>query len=156
MELLTWVESLGVSVWVREAPTLLALPTILTLHTFGLMVLVGASWTLDLRLLGLGRSIPLEPMRALFAVMWGGFAVNAATGLLLFAADATNRGTSILFLFKMALVAAGVVVLRAIQRDVFGDNRDPVRVSGRARALAATSILVWIAVITAGRLLAYV
>ena len=64
-----------------------AYPTVLTLHTFGMMVLVGAALMIDLRLLGFGRGIPLQSMDRLFSVMWGAFALNAVTGH-----DAVHRG----------------------------------------------------------------
>ena len=61
MDLFTWLEGSAFSTWVREAPTIWAFSTILTLHTFGMGVLVGASALLDLRLLGIGRTMPLGP-----------------------------------------------------------------------------------------------
>jgi len=74
----------------------------------------------------------------------------------LFAADATKRGTSVIFLVKLVLVAAGVVTIVLIKREVYGKNPAPVTVSGTARRLAIASLLVWSAAISAGRLLAYV
>ena len=58
MGVLVWLESLPLAVWVRESPSVWAQPTVLTLHTMGMAVLVGASWVLDLRLLGISRNIP--------------------------------------------------------------------------------------------------
>src|SRR5262245_15781359 len=97
---LSWLEGSTFSVWLRESTTIWGYPTVLTLHTFGMGVLVGASWTLDLRLLGVGRRMPLGPLRALFPVMWAGFWINAVTGSMLFAATAAARGTSKLFAAK--------------------------------------------------------
>ena len=59
MEILTSLEHSGVATWIRESPSIWGYPTILTLHTVGLAVLVGANWALDLRLLGVARQIPL-------------------------------------------------------------------------------------------------
>ena len=42
----------------RESPSVWAHPTVLTLHTMGMAVLVGASWVLDLRLLGISPQHP--------------------------------------------------------------------------------------------------
>ena len=124
MALLTWLESTGLSTWVREGESIWAFPTILTLHTFGLGLLVGANTIVNLRLLGIGRRVPLEPLRPLFSVMWGGFWLNAFTGSLLFAADATERGTS-----AVLPVEAGV---RGNRRR--GDGRDQtIRVRRAAR-----------------------
>jgi hypothetical protein len=150
------LQDTGLSTWIREANSLMAFPGILTLHTMGLGLLVGAAAVLDLRLLGMGGRLPLAPMRDLFHLMWIGFVVNAVTGTLLFAADAVRRGTSVFFLAKLLLVAGGVVTMVLIKRNIFGPNADPVRPSATAKRLAIASLLIWSAAITAGRLLAYV
>jgi hypothetical protein len=150
------LQNTGMSTWIREANTLMAFPGILTLHTMGLGVLVGAAAVLDLRLLGMGGRVPLAPMRELFRLMWIGFVINAVTGTLLFAADAVRRGTSVFFLAKLLLVASGVVTMVLIKRNVFGPQADPIKPSATAKRLALASLLIWAAAITAGRLLAYV
>jgi hypothetical protein len=154
--MLTSLENSALSQWLLGSNSIWAYPTVLTLHTFGMMVLVGAALMLDLRLLGFGRGIPLGSMRTLFRLMWIAFWLNAVTGSMLFAADATKRGTSVIFLVKLLLVALGVVTIVLIRRNVYGANAEPVTVSGTAKLLAIASILVWTAAITTGRLLAYV
>jgi hypothetical protein len=150
------LEASGLSTWLRESDSLWALPTILTLHTLGLAVLVGSSWAFDLRVLGMGRTIPLGPFRTLFKVMWLGFWINLVTGLLLFAADAERKAGSTLFLAKMLFVIVGVVMLVMIRKHVYGaDGTAPERVSSSAKVLAIVSIAAWSAAISAGRLLAY-
>jgi hypothetical protein len=154
--MLQWLQDTGVSTWIREANSLMAFPGILTLHTMGLGVLVGAAAVLDLRLLGMGGRMPLRPMRDLFRLMWLGFIVNAVTGTLLFAADAVKRGSSLFFFAKLAFVAVGVVTMVLIHRNVYSPDADPVTPTVTAKRLAVVSLLVWTAAITAGRLLAYV
>ena len=85
-----------------------------------------------------------------------GFAINTVTGLMLFAADAMERGTSWLFLFKMIFVAVGVVTAVLIRHrlDETGDN--PGTISRDVRRLAMVSLFVWTAAVVSGRLLAYV
>lgn len=156
MDVFTWLEGSAMSTWVREAPTIWAFATIITLHTLGMGVLVGASAVLDLRLLGVGRTIPLASMRTLFRVMWAGFWLNLVTGSVLFAADAASRGTQPLFLVKLLFVAVGVTAMILIKRDVYGAHVERVVVSGATKRLAVLSLLVWVAAITTGRLLAYV
>ena len=156
MELFAWLESSALSTWVSEADTVWAYPTVLTLHTLGLGVLVGASAVVDLRLLGIAHRIPLGPMRSLFRFMWIGFWINAVTGSMLFAADAITLSTSALFMVKLAFVAVGVGTVVLIERHVYGARADPVVVSSTARRLAIASLVVWTAAIMAGRLLAYI
>lgn len=155
MALLTWLQESALSIWISESSSILAFPTVLTLHTFGLMLLVGTSWALDLRLLGIARRIPIGSMRTLFPVMWTGFWISAATGSMLFTADATDKGTSLIFWSKLLFVAVGLATAVPIQRIVRGMSADPVAIGGTARLLAVTSLLAWAATITAGRLLAY-
>ena len=153
-DLFSNLESSGFATWLRESNTIWAYPMVLTLHTVGLALLVGANATLDLRLLGFGRSIPMPVMEQSFRVMWVGFWINAASGALLFAADATTKGSTRLFVMKLSLVALGVVVIMATRRVAFGKDAGP-DVSGLAKGLAVLSLVVWVTAITAGRLMAY-
>lgn len=156
MAVLAWLESSGVSTWVREGETIWAYPTILTLHTFGMGLLVGACAVIDLRLLGIGRGLPLAPMRPLFTVMWGGFWLNLVTGSMLFAADATRRGVDPLFMVKLVFVGIGVATVVLIRRTAFETPADGVSTGPSPRMLAALSLGAWAAAVTSGRLLAYV
>ena len=149
------LENSAFSLWLRESDTIWAYPTVLTLHTVGLALLVGSSTALNLRLLGWAPRIPLAALVGSFRVMWLGLSINAVTGAMLFAADASARGTGRLFGLKMLLVIGGVLLAVALQREVRG-HLDAGTTSGRVRALATASLLTWVAAITAGRLLAYV
>ena len=153
MGLLTWLESTPFTVWMHESPSVWAQPTVLTLHTMGMAVLVGASWMLDLRLLGIGRNVPLSAFRWVFPAVTIGFIVNLVTGVVLFAGRAETWGTAIPFLVKMALVIASVATLMPLRSLVLRSNPEPV--PGNARLLAIASILAWTGAVTAGRLLAY-
>ena len=154
--MLSFLDQSAFAQWLLGSNSIWAYPTVLTLHTFGMMVLVGAALMVDLRLLGFGRAIPLGSMSNLFRVMWGAFWLNLVTGTMLFIADATKRATQPLFLVKLALVAAGIVTMVMIKRSLFDGRAEPVVIGTSARRLAITSLLVWSAAITAGRLLAYV
>ena len=157
--MLDWIESTQLGVWMRESPSLWAVPTILTLHTAGMAVLVGASWMLDLRLLGINRNVPLSGYRWVFPVVSIGLLVNLVTGVMLFIKNATTWGTAAPFLVKMGLVivsAATLVPIRAlVLRAHEQDGEQQSDVSSNARLLAIASILAWTGAVTAGRLLAY-
>jgi hypothetical protein len=155
MGVLVWLESLPLSVWVHESPSVWAQPTVLTLHTMGMGVLVGACWVLDLRLLGISRTIPLSAFRWVFRAVAVGLIVNVVTGVLLFAQRATSLGTAIPFLIKIGLVIASAATLVPIRSYVLRSDPEQREVSGRVRLLAVASILAWSGAITAGRLLAY-
>jgi len=155
MGVLIWLESLPLSVWVHESPSVWAQPTVLTLHTMGMGVLVGACWVLDLRLLGISRNIPLSAFRWVFRAVTVSLIVNVVTGVLLFTQRATTLGTAMPFLIKIVLVVASVATLVPLRSYVLQSDADQLEVSGRARLLAIASIVAWTGAITAGRLLAY-
>ncbi len=156
MQWLTALQDSSLATWVRESNSIWAYPTILTLHTVGLGILVGANWALDLRLLGVGARIPLAPLKPLFPIMWFGFWVNAVTGFLLFTSDATTKGTTSLFMWKLGIIAVAVIAIQLTNRIVFGNGRPEGQVTGTARALAVASLGLWAAAILTGRYMAYV
>jgi len=152
---LAWLESTAVAVWLAESPSVWAMPTVLTLHTAGMAVLVGASWVLDLRLLGINRNVPLSAYRWVFRAVAVGLIVNLITGVLLFMKNATTWGTALPFLTKMAFVVASAATILPIRTYVLNSGAGPSEISDRARMLAIASIVAWTAAVTSGRLLAY-
>src|SRR3954463_8699905 len=135
MGLLVWLESLPLSVWVHESPSIWAQPTVLTLHTMGMAVLVGACWMLDLRLLGIGR-MPLSSFRWVFRAVAVALAVNVVTGVLLFMARASLWGTAFPFLVKILLVAASAATVLPLRSYVMAKDADQQPINGRMRMLA--------------------
>lgn len=154
-EWLTALENTGFATWLRESGSIWAYPTVLTLHTTGMGVLVGANWVLDLRFLGVGSGLPLGLLGRLFRAMWIGFWVNFITGVMLFAADATTKGTTNVFFIKLLLVVLAVIVAIQMKRSVYGQGTAPTLVPPAGKVLAALSIVLWLGAITAGRLMAY-
>jgi hypothetical protein len=156
MEFLAQLESTAVASWVREAPTVWAYPTVLFLHTVGLGFLVGGNVTIDLRLLGVARALPLAPLERLFPFMWAGFWVNALSGVLLLVADATTKLTNPVFTIKMVLVAIGVVNMARWKRRLFRRAAEAgTAAPAGARAVAVTSLLLWVGATITGRLMGY-
>jgi len=154
MEMLAALERTGFASWLRESGSIWAYPTVLTAHTVGLAILVGASTALDLRVLGAGSGIEVSAMEPLFPLMWWGLAINAISGAMLFCTDATTKGTTLLFMGKLASVAAAVIVMVLLRRSLFAAPRRGVITSG-AQFLAVASLLLWMTAITTGRLMAY-
>jgi hypothetical protein len=156
MDFLSQLEQSGFATWVRESNSLFAYPCVLFLHTIGMGFVAGISALVDLRILGCGNELPLTGMRRLFPYMWGGFWLNAATGVVLFVIDATTKAINPVFYTKIAFIAVAVglcVVQGRSFRDPFLDKR-PIEMNGKM--LALVSIVCWIGAITTGRLLAYI
>ncbi len=156
--LTAWLEGTALATVVRESPSLWAYPTILTLHTVGLGIVVGASAVVDLRLLGYGRKLRVGGLAPLFPLMAWAFVLNAFSGILLFIADATTKSGQWIFYVKLALIFVALWVTFATRRIVL-DNPltaldDHIPANGRRLALA--SMVLWAAAITAGRFMAYI
>ncbi len=158
-----WLAWLG---WLHATPVALAMrqsewlyPAVEILHILGFCALVGAAALFDLRLLGISRQIPVQQMAAhLLPVAWVGFALAAPSGFLLLLPDAQSIGVSPIFLGKMALIGlAGLnawVFHTRVGRNVQHWNQG-VGPPLAARLAALVSLVVWVAVIALGRLIAY-
>jgi hypothetical protein len=155
MPLLEALENSAFAIWLQESGSVWGYPTVLTLHTVGLAVLVGANWFVALRVLGFARGIPLERLRGSFRVMWIGFWINALSGVMLFVGDATTKGTLPLFLWKLGFVGIGVLNIAMLRRLLFGPGAAPQTVPAAARLSALATLPLWMAAIVAGRFMAY-
>ena len=131
-----------------------------TAHVLGMIGFVGAAIVLDLRLVGLA----LTAMRVSEVVehtrrpLYGGFAMMASTGLLLFFANPVKFATNPFFQAKVSLLVvaglnAGLFHVTTYRR-VGGWDGSAVP-PGRARLAGWISLAAWTAVITVGRLIAF-
>ncbi len=151
---------LPVSEYVRTATW--AYPALETLHVMGLGLAFGGIVLFDLRVLGLGRQLSVRALGAfVLPFVWTGFALNAVSGVLLFMSDATEFAGNPALWVKLGLIGAAglnalffqvryrrhIAALRAEQ-----DANLPTLL----RASAAASLAIWLGVITAGRMIAYV
>jgi len=155
MELLEALEASGFSMWVKESST--AYVAVLAFHTIGLAFLVGISGATAMRILGVARSIPLEPMQDFFPLMYAGFWINAFTGAVLMCLYPTDYLTEPTIYVKLSAVAIAIVVLRRLQRELFASGVDTESAAGtkRAKTLATTLLGVWLVATVAGRVMAY-
>src|ERR1700694_3383102 len=104
-----WLERTSIGTAVRES--LWLFPVIETVHIFGIILLVGATSILDLRLMGLTfRDEPVSRLAQRFLPWaWAGFLIQVTTGLLLFSSEATKMYGNLGFEIKMLLIlVAGI------------------------------------------------
>ncbi|MDN3555713.1 hypothetical protein [Halomonas maura] len=124
-----------------------------TLHVLGIALLVGAILPLDLRLMGRRPELPLvDAARLLQPVAVLGLVLALATGALLFLAAPGDYLAMPLFLAKLTLIAVAV-------GNALWLNLGPglARATRHRRWLAGgASLLLWLAVLICGRLLAFV
>jgi hypothetical protein len=152
---LEFVEGSDLSMWIR-GDSMLAFPTIITLHTICMGFLAGASAAIDLRILGMAPGIPLDPLRRFYPLMWLALAINAATGTLMVIGYPTKQLTNPLFYVKLSLVALALWLVYRIGTEVLGAAKPGQgALTARAKWMAAASLAAWAGLIIAGRLLEY-
>ncbi len=155
---LSWLQETGVATGIRDS--LLLFPLIEAVHVIGLALVFGTIMIIDLRLLGAAsnrrsfRRMSAEIMKW----TWAAFAVTALTGVLMFITNATVYYNNLYFRAKIALlVLAGINVLvfeltagRSMQQ---WDQAPSAPRSGRL--VATVSLVVWVGVIVAGRMIGF-
>lgn len=157
MAWLQWIEQSRVATAVRDSVWLY--PSIEILHITGFVALVGAAAMFDLRLLGLSRHLPVDQVSAhLLPVSRMSAIVVVPSGLALFMSDATAMSANPAFRLKLVLLVCAAMNAYAFHRWCFPsvmtwrmDRPTPPR----ARLAALTSLVLWTAVISCGRLIAY-
>ena len=157
MDFIIQLQHSAVMDWVRESGSLLGYPAILFLHTIGLATVAGLNGAIDLRLLGVAPRIPLAPLTRVFPFIWWAFGVTALSGVTLLIADAETKLRSPVFYIKMLFIILALINLQLLKKRVFTDPQvDTQPVTGQARMLALSSLVMWIGATTAGRLMAYI
>ena len=133
-------------------------PVVLTCHAVGMAMLAGVVLMICFRVLGFAPAIPVVLLRPMLKLALGGFLINVISGAMLFMADAAKFFASNPFRIKMVLLIAGGLLLGSLTRRVLGDSVAQRGASAlRAdKMIAAAAVLVWVGVIVAGRLIAYV
>jgi hypothetical protein len=150
------IEDSGLSTWMRETPSLFSYWFVLSLHAIGMAILVGASVVIDLRLLGVGRDLPIAPLKRLYGLIWIGFWIQAVSGTFLLIAYPTKALTNPDFYLKLTLIGVSVAVMQMLKNRVLSDSSltDSMMML-KGKTLAVWSLILWASAVTAGRLLAY-
>jgi hypothetical protein len=157
-EFFKWLQETRVGAGISDS--LWLFPFIETIHVLGIVILVGATGILDLRLMGLAlRREPVSQLsRSLLPWAWSGFAVMFLSGTLLFSSESTKLYNNGAFLFKMFLIilAGGnaLIFQTTVYKTVGTWDEAPVAPLG-ARLAGVFSLVLWIGVVAAGRWIAY-
>jgi hypothetical protein len=138
-------------------------PSVETVHIVGIGLLFGSIAVLDLRLLGLSRTISVRTL-ARHVLPWtaASFLLIVPSGLMMFTAHASEFIDSPVFVLKMCLIMAAGLNAALFHTMVFrtadvwdAEDMRKLLPPPSARVSAALSLLIWISVIACGRLLAY-
>jgi hypothetical protein len=133
------------------------------LHFVGMSLLIGTVGLVDLRILGVGKGLPIARLEKL--IPWGvaGFAMNAVTGFMFVAGNPVGGPieylTNMSFQIKMLLVLIAGINLLAFYLTPIARGVESVEPSGDAargaKIVAAVSLVTWFGVIFFGRLIMY-
>jgi hypothetical protein len=159
LEFCQWLDQTSVGSAIRQS--LWLFPAIETVHLLGMAALVGTISVLDLRLLGWAmpqRRIS-EVTARLLPWAWFSFGVQVVTGTLLFSSEAVKIYGNPAFRLKMFfLLLAGIQALifqTVVSRKLPAwDDRPSLPVM--AKVMGMISILLWVAIVTAGRFIGFV
>jgi len=127
-------------------------------HILGIGLLLGAILPLDLLLLrSTGRRDLTSLVPFLVRAAATGTALAVATGLWLFSVKPLEYAENPAFLFKIALLVLAICNIALLHR---GEHVEAALHSGqpsvRVRILAATSAILWLSVLVAGRWIGFV
>ncbi len=134
-----------------------------TLHFFGMSVLLGTVGVVDLRILGVGKGIPIQLLERFIPLGIIAFIVNATTGFIFVAGNPVGGPMEYLTNLSLGLKML-VVLIAGINLAIFygaGIERKLAAVPadgdapGAAKAIAAVSLTAWIFVIIFGRFIMY-
>jgi hypothetical protein len=156
--ILEWLQQSSLAVQIRDS--LFAFPLIESTHVIGLTLVFGTIAIVDLRLLGLASTqrpfqlVASETLRW----TWVAFAVTALTGALMFITNATVYFHNAYFRVKIVLLvlaALNVLVFELTAGRTVGRWDQAGSVPPLGRAVAALSLVIWIAVIVSGRMIGF-
>lgn len=156
---LAWLQSSALGVFMRDSGPW-TYPVVNLIHIVGVASLFGAVLILDLRLLGVWRRAPLPAITTAAApVAMTGFALAAASGTCLLAANALEYENNPFLLIKFAAIGLGLVNAVALRRTAAWRAhaaRDLSRSETRKLALmGGASLVSWLTAVAAGRLIGY-
>lgn len=152
--MLEWLESSDLSTFVRRSGLLY--PIIETIHIVGFVILVGAAFMFDLRLLGLSKKLSI-PDLARHLLPWSqrSLMLVIPSGILLFIGNATSVGSNPVFYLKLSLIMAAFVNAAVFHRFSYPSIKNNFSPTIPLKITALLSILLWMGVLTCGRFLAY-
>ncbi len=159
-ELMAWLESSmlaeflrGLGIWTYGLINLV--------HILGIAMLFGAIVLLDLRLLGLWRSIPVATLaRPTVPMAATGFALAIASGIMMLSFNTTEYHGNPFLYIKLPMVVVGLINVAVITRlpawrramgGMAGKSSDRVVLP----LAGAVSLLIWLSVIVCGRMIGY-
>lgn len=149
-----WLSNTPISLKIQTV--LWIIPAVQTVHILCVSIVISTMAMLDLRLLGVtGRSQPVSSAVSRWVPwVWGTLPVMLLTGCILIVGEPTRELMNPYFRAKMAMLAAVVVITLIVHLR----SKDAAYWESRsiaAKFAGSVSLLLWVAIIAAGRWIAY-
>jgi hypothetical protein len=156
---LAWLQSSALGMFMRGSGPW-TYPVVNVIHVLGVATLFGAVLILDLRLLGVWRRAALAAITTVAAPLaMAGFALAAASGVCLLAANALEYEDNPVLLVKFTAIGLGfinAVVLRCTAAWQAHTTRDLSHSEARRLGLmGGVSLVSWLTAVGAGRIIGY-
>src|SRR3984885_6023918 len=153
-----WLQDTNIGTSIRES--IWSFPIIETTHVLALSISVGLLLVSDLRLMGyiMKRRPVSEVYEQIKPWMFIGFAIMSITGIFLFCGQAVKAYNSIFFKTKVVLLIVAAINAIAFERGIYRNVSkwdDALVPPMQARVAGWASLILWAAIITCGRTMAY-
>jgi uncharacterized membrane protein len=125
------------------------------LHFLGMSLSIGVLLAVNLRILGLMSQVSFAPLHQLLPWGMAGFGVNLITGMMFFIGTPGQYVANTPFFWKLGLlmVAGANYLYLTVSRNIWvGDQKG---FSLLDKAMAVSSIVIWLGILYAGRMLPY-
>jgi hypothetical protein len=154
-DVLDWLANSAYATWVNESG---GWPVALTIHAFGVAIVIGLMAIIGLRLMGLFRTIPYTALNALLPYVWVAVLFQFISGFTLWMSKPLQYLADGMFEVKFTLVMIACVAT-AYFHGTFRREAAAWEASGKASRrgikLVVSSCALWAAVVIGGRLTAY-
>lgn len=132
-------------------------PALETLHFIGLTLLIGVVLLIDLRMLGVMKSVSFPALHRLLPWAILGFGVNTVTGMLFFVASPDQYAHNVAFVWKlvlMLLAGANAFYFTLFDEAWILEPGDEAPLTAKAAAVSA--IVLWVGVLYFGSMLPFI
>lgn len=153
-ELSLWLSETWLSQWI--VTHFWATPIIQTVHILGIAGSFASVLMINARMFGIaGSSSMAETSSRYIKVLWGSLVVLLTTGLLMIVAEPVREFINPIFWIKIALVTLGTLTAIAFHKGVLKHVPGGREIVARDKVTGAFLVVVWIAIMFAGRWIAY-
>jgi uncharacterized protein DUF6644 len=154
-----WLGATPVSLFIQKVFWII--PTVQTIHILAISVVLASMAMFDLRLLGVAgkRNSIASLARRFMPWLWGALIVLAVSGSILIIGEPKRALGNVFFVMKMCMLATAIIVTLGFQvilkRDLAGGSDLAPAHFGVARIVGLLSLVLWVGIAVAGRLIAY-